>query len=222
MPSEEHELLELAKTGDYDAFEQLHALLEPQISRFVRRLVGYGPQAEDVVQETFISLFTHMERIDPVENLRPYLFRIARNQSYDHLRRQGRFDQLSLDDEPTQVRVSFDLADGPAHSKPEDVTHWLLLYMEVREAMERLPELQRQTLILFSEESMTYAEIAEVMEVSVGTVKSRLFHAKRKLRGLVREETLDAISTTDAPPAKATPRAENDTETTPETALQSI
>jgi len=187
----EHQLLRQAQEGDYDAFEQLHDALQPQIKRFVGRLIGYGQEVEDITQDTFISLYTNLCRIDPVENLRPYVFRIARNRCYDALRRQGRFEQVSLDDEPVEMRVSF--AHVPYEGIPEDTTHWLLLHLEVQEAMDRLPELQRQTLILYCEEEMTYHEIAEVMNVSIGTVKSRLFHARATLRRLLKPETLRAI-----------------------------
>ncbi len=186
----EAELLCSAIEGDYLAFEALHDLLEPPIRRFIRRLVGQD--ADDIVQDTFIAFYLNMHRIRPDENLRPYIFRIARNRCYDLLRRQGRFEHISLDDEPAAIRISFDLA---SHSiPPEEVTHWLLLSLEVQEAMEHLPEMQRQTLILYCEEGMSYAEIAAVMEVSLGTVKSRLFHAKKTLRGLLNPETLAAIN----------------------------
>lgn len=193
MPEiDESELLRRARSGDYDAFESLHSSLEPAIGRFVRRLVGHTPAAEDIVQDTFIALYLNMARIEPAENLRPYVFRIARNRCYDLLRRQGRYEELSLDDEPVSVRVSFDL-DAQHNPAPDDVAHWLLLTLEVQEAMESLPELQRQALILYSEEGLSYVEIADVMGVSVGTIKSRLFHAKKNLRRLVRPETLRAI-----------------------------
>lgn len=188
----EVELLKQAAAGDYDAFDELHLLLEPGIRRFVGRLIGYSSEVDDIVQDTFLSLYLNMHKIDPPENLRPYVFRIARNRCYDNLRRDGRYERVSLDEEPVHVRVSFEVAD--ADPSPEDITHWLLLGLEVREAMDHLPEMQRQTLILYSEEEMSYAEIAEVMEVSIGTVKSRLFHAKKMLRRLVRPETLNALN----------------------------
>ncbi|GAB4514453.1 MAG: sigma-70 family RNA polymerase sigma factor [Anaerolineae bacterium] len=191
MEQTEQALVIRAQQGDYLAFEELHALLEPAISRFVRRLIGYGQAAEDIVQDTFLALYTHLDQIRPDENIRPYVYRVARNRCYDMLRRQGRYEQLSLDDEPTELRVSFDLHhNGQA---PDDVAHWLLLQLEVQEAIDQLPEAQRQTLILYSEQEMSYTEIAEVMEVSVGTVKSRLFHARKALRGLLKPETLAAI-----------------------------
>ena len=201
-------LLKQARGGGldaFDAFDDLHQRLQPIITRFVRRLIGGGDAVDDIVQDTFLSLYTNMDRIDPPENLRPYLFRIARNRSYDILRKQGRHEYLSLDDDPVSVRVSFDVAGQQPGSKPEEAAHWILLNMEVQEAIERLPENQRQALILYSEEQLSYAEIAEVMDVSVGTVKSRIFHAKKNLRGMVRPETLAAIQTEAAQP-NGTPR----------------
>jgi RNA polymerase sigma-70 factor (ECF subfamily) len=151
-------------------------------------------EVDDVVQDTLLTLYTHLHEIDPPQKLRPFLFRVARNRCYDILRHQGRWDQVALEDDeaPLDVRVAFNMQDQIATS-PEDAANWLLLYMEVKEAIERLPENQRQALILFSEEELSYIEIAEVMDVSVGTVKSRLFHAKKNLRGLLRPRTLAAL-----------------------------
>src|SRR5579871_4356449 len=191
---DEYELLRLAQAGDDEAFEQLHALLTPGIGRFVRRLIGDGQEAEDVVQDTMMALYLNLSRIEPVEKLRPYVFRIARNRCYDILRR-SRHEEISIDedeDDPFRVRVSFEIADERA-TPPEEVAHWLLLQIEVTDAMDSLPELQRQTLVLYADESLTYAEIAEVMGVSIGTIKSRLFHAKRNLRARLKQETLEAI-----------------------------
>jgi len=192
----EYELLRRAQQGDYDAFEDLHASLAPGIGRFVRRTIGDRQEAEDVVQDTLLALYLNLSRIDPVEKLRPYVFRIARNRCYDVLRREGRYEEVSMDVDPDEenlnVRVSFEIADERA-TPPEEVAHWLLLQLEVREAMDSLPELQRQTLMLYAEEELTYAEIAEVMGVNIGTIKSRLFHAKKNLRARLKPETLWAI-----------------------------
>jgi RNA polymerase sigma factor (sigma-70 family) len=187
-------LLCRAQAGESAAFDELYALLEPMIARFVRRLVGEGQAAEDIAQDTMTAFYFSLARINPPHMMRPFVFRIARNRAYDLLRYQGRHDHTPLetdDEDAVQVRISFDLAgeDAPL----DDVTHWLLLQLEVREAMEFLPEVQRQTLILYAEEGLTYIEIAAVMHVSIGTVKSRLFHAKRGLRGLMRPATLRAI-----------------------------
>jgi RNA polymerase sigma-70 factor, ECF subfamily len=185
------QLLDDARAGDHTAFEAIHALLEAPLLRFTRRLVGDEQTAQDVVQETLMTLYLHLASIDPPAKLRPFCFRVARNRCYDLLRRSGRFEQVELpDDDMPRVRVSFT---GHSEKPLDDTTHWLLLHLEVREAMERLPELQRQTLLLYAEEGMSYGEISEIMGVSIGTVKSRLFYAKRMLRGSLRRETLAAI-----------------------------
>jgi RNA polymerase sigma-70 factor (ECF subfamily) len=181
-----------AQAGDHAAFEALHEALLPALLRFVRRLAGDG-DAEDIVQETFMTLYLHLGQIAPPEKLRPFLYRVARNRCYDRLRRSGRFEQIEWDEDDAapRVRLSF-TQDGDAPSA-DDAAHWLLIQLAVKEAMERLPELQRQTLVLYAEEELSYAEIAEVMDVSIGTVKSRLFHAKRGLRRLLPPETLAEI-----------------------------
>lgn len=182
-------LLACAQAGDTQAFDQLQLLLETEVRRFIRRLVGHD-DSDDLVQEVFITLYKHLDQIDPPEKLRPFLFRVARHRCYDQLRRRGRYDLVTLDDEPITEWVSFEA--GVA-SPPEDLVHWLLLHLEVREAIERLPEVQRQALILYAEEGLSYAEIAEVMSSSLGTVKSRIYYAKRTLRSSLRPEVLQAL-----------------------------
>lgn len=198
----EQELLSEAQEGDLDAYEALQVMLEPDIRRYIQRKVNDPYAVDDVLQETFLSFYQNFHRIDPVENLRPYLFRIARNKCFDDLRKLERNSNVSLDDEPVQMRVSFTQADQ--QPKPDDLTHWVLLHLEVQEAIEQLPENQRETLQLFSEEQMSYAEIAEIMEVSIGTVKSRLYYAKKNLRGFLRPETISVLDAefTDEPKKK--------------------
>jgi RNA polymerase sigma-70 factor (ECF subfamily) len=186
-----------AQGGDPAAFESLYLALEPDVSRFVRRLLRDDPSCADIVQETFLTLYIHLADINPPAKLRPYVFRVARNACYDVMRQWGRRPGVSMDDDGAEDRVAFDLRDDA--DAPDEVTHWLLLGLEVRQAIDRLPELQRQTLILFCEEDMSHAEIADVMDVSIGTVKSRLFHAKKSLRGLVRPEVLLAIQADSEP-----------------------
>jgi RNA polymerase sigma-70 factor, ECF subfamily len=189
--SYEQQLLLDAQQGDMDAYEELQLLLEPDIRRYVQRKI-YDPYAvDDMIQETFLAFYRNLHRIEPVDNLRPYIFRIARNKCYDDLRKLERNEDVSLDDEPVRMRVSF----TEAHQvpKPDDMTYWMLLHLEVQQAIEQLPDSQRETLQLFSEEQLSYAEIADIMDVSIGTVKSRLFYAKKNLRGYLRAETLAVL-----------------------------
>jgi len=186
----ETDLLLRAQAGDGEAYEALQRRLDAPVRRFIWRLVGETDAADDIAQDAFIAFYRTLRQIQPPDKLRPYLFRIVRNRCYDELRRQGRFRQISLEaDEPVEAWAVLS-APLEAEAGPEEVAHWLMLYLEVRQAMERLPELQRQTLVLYTEEELSLAEIAEVMSTSVGTVKSRLFYARKALRGLVSPATL--------------------------------
>jgi RNA polymerase sigma-70 factor (ECF subfamily) len=157
--------------------------------RFIARLIGEA-EADDIAQVTFIKFYRNLARIDPPEAMRAYLFKIARNSCTDLLRSQGRYTVDELDEtNAPRARVTFS-GSTPA---PEDATHWLLLLMDVRAAMNDLPELQRQTLILYAEEKLSIEEIAGVMDTQPGTVKSRLHHARKTLRRLLPPGTVAAL-----------------------------
>jgi RNA polymerase sigma-70 factor (ECF subfamily) len=182
-------LLIRAQSGDMEAFDDLQRQFEAPLRSFVRRLIGDG-EFEDITQEVFLTLFRHLGNINPPEKLRPFLYRVARNRCYDELRQRGRFEVMALDDEPTAEWVSFQTSEA---QPPEDLAHWLLLHLEVQEAMLELPELQRQALILYAEEGFSYTEIAETMNTSLGTVKSRIYYAKKRLRQVLRPGVLQAL-----------------------------
>jgi RNA polymerase sigma-70 factor (ECF subfamily) len=191
----ESELLRRAKSGDRAAFDTLRKVLEPPVLRFARNLVGYSETEEDVLQNAFIALWVNLARIDPVERLRPFLFRIVRNLCYDELRRRGRFRAVSLDtgwEEPAEP----DHGLRDPRPPPDEEVQRILLIAEVQRAMQRLPELQRQALILHAIEDLPYAEVAVAMDTDIGTVKSRIHYARRNLQRLLRPDTKAALGLT--------------------------
>lgn len=187
----ESELLRLARAGDGEAFAALAILLGTPARAFTRRLIGQVD--DDIVQEALFALYMNLEKLDPPEKLRPFLFRVIRNRCYDRLRAQGRYEIISLDEASpagSDTREAQIASDEPL---PDEQVDWMLIYAEVQQAMQQLPELQRQTLILYSEAGLSYDEIAEAMNVSAGTVKSRLFYAKRTLIRLLAPDTVRAL-----------------------------
>lgn len=188
---QEHTLLQLARDGERDAFTQLQAALEGPARRFIRKLIGTSDVEDDIIQNAFFALYMNLERLDEGEKLRPFLFRVLRNQCYDELRAQGRYQWVSVDADGDDTLESIP---AEAHTQPEENVHWLMLYSQVQYAIEQLPEQQRQTLLLYTTAELSYAEIAEVMNTSVGTVKSRLHYAKRNLVRLLPEDTLAALN----------------------------
>jgi len=190
LEEEEIHWLQMAQAGNTEAYTTLQLALEPEVRRFVQRHIQHTETTDDIVQDVFIRFYTNLHKIDPPERFRPYLFRIARNACYDDLRGSKRREE-SLDDDAVEVRVSF--IESRHQQKHDDATHWMLLGLEVKMAIEQLPDAQRQTLLMFSEQGMSYAEIAEATNVTVGTVKSRLFYAKKNLRGYLKPTTVELL-----------------------------
>ncbi len=188
----EAELFKQARAGDKAAFSRLQSRLEPQARRFIWRLVGRIDEEDDIVQNAFVALYLNLGRLDSAAGLRPFLFRVVRNQCYDLLRRVGRYEVISIERPgPTPRETRLILADESL--LPEEAAQWTSLLAELQGALDRLPELQRQTLILYALEKLSYAEIAEAMQVSLGTVKSRLHHARANVSSLLDPETRGAL-----------------------------
>src|SRR5262249_27229022 len=144
--------------------------------RFAYRMLGSVPLAEDVVHECFLVILTHPMRFDPARgSLRTFLCAVARNLSFKQLRRRG---QETLADELP------DAEEAPPSEAPEPLRR--LLEGErstaVQEAVESLPPLQREVLVLFEYEGDSLAEIAQIVGTDTGTVKARLHRARARLR----------------------------------------
>jgi len=183
------------------AFERLQAELDPPVRRYIRRVLGVQVNdiaVDDLAQETFIALYHRLTRsVDPLplSEAKPYTYGIARNLCYAELRRVERYG-LSLEDD----RDSSDDAHGMGYTvladstqSPETAAYWMLLNIEVQQAINKLPPTHREALLLYCQAEMSYEEIADTLGVNVGTVKSRLHYAKRMMRGLVSAATIEAI-----------------------------
>src|SRR5690606_2654874 len=90
------DLIYEAQQGDKSAFADLQNRFEPRIRRFAAHMIRSQDDVDDIVQKTFIALYMNLDRIDPPEKLRPFLFRVARNLCYDNLRKHYRRDELAL------------------------------------------------------------------------------------------------------------------------------
>lgn len=174
-----------AQEGNKDAFTVIQKRYETAIRRFVRRMMKNPDDVDDIMQRTFIALYMNLDRIDPPEKLRPFLFRVARNLCYDNLRKLYRRDEMALQD--CEHRLETD------HLSPEDKTHWKMMLEQVRQAIDCLPEIHRDTLILYVEAGLSQADIADIMETEIGTVKSRLFYARKLLKQSVSPDILQAL-----------------------------
>lgn len=175
-------LVARAKAGDGRAFEHLALAEERALYRHAARIVGPGPDAEDVVQDALISAWKSMSSFEGA-NFRAWIFRIVTNRALDRVRSRKRHPELPLeppDDE--DVVWAEPVAPGPELSEIAASREAVKL---VEEALATVPDEQRAALLLRDVEGFDYAEIAVITGVEVGTVKSRIHRARVSVRNLL-------------------------------------
>ena len=177
---DENGLIEQARHGDRNSFGELASRYYPGVVRVVYRLCGDTRLAEDMAQEAFLRAWLALPSFRPQSSLRNWLYRIAVNATLDVLRR--RKDE-PLEDEAD--RMYPDQTAGPETSLIEKERVALL-----QQAMHSLPEAARSVLILREYGSLSYQEIANLLDIPVGTVMSRLNYARNRLRELLKGDLL--------------------------------
>ena len=173
-------LLEKAKNGDMDAFAALFEPLRRKVHAVAYRITG-PDLAEDVVMDTFLHAWKALPKLRRGGALSSWLCRIAHNRSLDLLRRRSRLVTL----ETTGTESTPHQRDIPdLDNLPDEVSARRDDLLAIQRAMQQLSAPHRTILQLRHVDELSYAEIAAATGVSVGTVMSRLFHARRKLRDL--------------------------------------
>jgi RNA polymerase sigma-70 factor (ECF subfamily) len=185
---ERRRLLAAARQGDAGAFR---ALFSPDLDlawRMALRIVGTSAGADDALQEGLISAYRSLDRVEP-RNLRGWFVRIVQNAARDALRRERRRPTLPLG--PLESTDGSDrrgvgvepVAD--ASSDPQLAAERRELAEELSAALAQIPEERRMAILLYDVDGFDYAEIAELMGCSVGTVKSRISRGREELRRLL-------------------------------------
>jgi RNA polymerase sigma-70 factor (ECF subfamily) len=181
----DEELLGRFRRGQREAFGMLVRRYERELYGYLRRYLGDACLAEDVFQNTFLQLYTKIATYEPGRPVRPWLYTIATHQAIDALRRNGRHQAVSLD----QQRDELDGGDiqnlvtalesrvpGPMEAAEGEERR-----QGVRAGVEKLPDFLRQVVVLAYYQGLKYREIADILEIPVGTVKSRLHAALVRL-----------------------------------------
>lgn len=173
--SDEQAMWRVQQSDDETAFAQLVRRWEGPIQRMCERMTGDAHQAQDVAQETFLRVFACRKEYEPNGKFSTWLWRIALNLCYDELRRRLRQDKNLRDDggEPRAGLETFAAADSAPDRLLADRERFGL----VRQALAELPEIYRSVLVLRHYEDLKFREIAEVLGVPEGTVKSRMAEA---------------------------------------------
>jgi len=165
------ELAALAQAGDREAFGELVTRYAASARRVARAVLGNLEDADDATQDGFLSALRHVGRYDPNRPFGPWLLRIVTNAATDRLRRR----RVRATEAIPPTLATRD----PGPDREADRT---ALHAALRQGLAALPERQRVAVVLFDVEGYTHAEIAEVLGIPVGTVRSHVFHARRALR----------------------------------------
>ena len=163
-------LIALTRRGHHGAFEALVQRYQPRLLAFCRHMLGSQEDAEDVLQEVFTAAFNAMRADDRPINARPWLYRIARNRSLNHLRRPQPAGQDSMD-----------VFERDGGTTTADTVHRREEFRQIVADVQDLPETQRTALLLREIDALSYDQIAEAMDTTVPSVKSLLVRARVSL-----------------------------------------
>jgi RNA polymerase sigma-70 factor (ECF subfamily) len=159
-----------AQAGDHAAFMELVERYSPKLRYFVRKLLASADGADDAMQDIWLDVFRHLPRLNDPQAFVAWLYRVARDRAYGRIRKTRRYEQLL--DESTVAEVVADEADD---FSAEDAA-------QIHAALDRLPDEQREVLVLRFLEDMSYDQIAQVVGCQLGTVRSRIHYGKQALR----------------------------------------
>ncbi len=174
------QLLERYSEGDERAFRELVSRYKNSLYAFLKRFLNQRDLIEDVFQETFLQLFTSRESFDPERPLRPWLFTIAANKAKDALRKRQRSSAVPIGTISDGQQASFDdvlNSLSSVETRPYETLERGELAERVREVVANMPESAREILILAYFNKFSYKQMAQILSIPIGTVKSRLHTA---------------------------------------------
>ncbi len=183
---EERALIQRVKTGDHEAFDALFQRHFPTVYRQAFRVVGNQAEAEEVVQEVFLTLYEKAQTFRGASAFSTWLYRITINAALSKLRRRKRREELSLDDYLPRFRE-----DG--HHLVRPVVDWSnelegrlakeQIYRLIQDALDQLPPVDKAVVLLSDVEGLSDREIGTTLGLTVSAVKARLHRSRLVLRG---------------------------------------
>lgn len=189
VPAADAALLSRLKVGDRGAFEELVATYQGLVFDLAYRLLGDREEARDVAQETFLKVFRYVGSFRGESGLKTWLYRITVNQASNHRRwwnRRRRRETFSLDTSPDDTAPMSERLRSSGAS-PEQLALVRERERRLMAALETLKHDFRVAVVLRDIQELSYEEIAETLEISVGTVKSRIARGREELRKRLRE-----------------------------------
>jgi RNA polymerase sigma-70 factor, ECF subfamily len=184
VPPAEDVLISRARAVDRDAFEQIFNTYRNQVYSLAYRMTGSASDAEDLTQEVFMQVMRKIGSFQGRSSFSTWLYRVTVNRSRDYMRSRKRNPELLSDDQEAVERVGDPVGAAPAPA-PESGAIASEARRLVQEALMELPVSLRAPLVMHELEGMEYREVARMLRLPVGTVKSRIFRGRLKLAELL-------------------------------------
>jgi RNA polymerase sigma-70 factor (ECF subfamily) len=171
--------------GDADAFRTLVERHQTRLFAVARHYTRHGAEVEDIVQETFLKAFAKLSTFQLQSSFSTWIHRIAVNTALDLLKRRGRNPVTTVEDPELGLSDGTGPADGARLPAPGAALERAEVAEVTRRALAELPEIFRTVLVLRELEGKSYLELAEILDLSIGTVESRLFRARARFKEAV-------------------------------------
>jgi len=179
---DDEELVRRTQSGDAMAFDELFRRFSPRIYGLVYNMTSHHEDANDLVQDIFSKAYRSIKGFKGKSSFYTWIHSIAVNMAINFLKKRGRRQQMSLDDLDTGLQNDKDLADLIEKRDPLREANLNDLKERLNEAMMKLSHDHSAVVTMFDIQGMPHAEIAKILGVSEGTVRSRLFYAHRQLQ----------------------------------------
>ncbi len=170
----DQELVTQLQQGSLEALGALYDRHQRLVFRTALAITGDGQAADDLLQDVFLRLHRFAANIDPLRPLEPWLYRMTANLSYDWVKRRNRW--------PQPIEDLADWFSGAGRNLPDETIEQLDEWALVQRAVSSLPLSQRVVVVLYYLNDLSLQEIAEILQVPVGTVKSRLHYGRIALK----------------------------------------
>jgi len=177
-------LIREAKKGDLNSCQKIYELYARKVLNFIYRMAASVEEAEDLTQETFLTVFHKLGTLKDDSKFEPWLFRVARNYVYQRYRSRPPVG-VSIDMQDDEGREVTQLADG--RKTPDEAFQSGELERVVRKAIRSLPEKYREVFVLSAIQQLSYREIAAIVGRSLASVKTDIHRARLQVRRQVKE-----------------------------------
>ena len=183
---DEKELIRQAKSGNLKAYEEIIGLYEKKVFSTIYYMVKNDNEVEDIAQEVFIKIYKNLGNFKEESSLYTWIYRITVNVGIDEFKKRKKVVYLDEKIDTKDGEVELQLSDDS--KSPTDIAEDNDLKDKLEKCIKKLPESQRMMIILRDIKGFTYMEIAEIMKMNLGTVKSKINRARASLKELLEED----------------------------------